>query len=241
MERDGPSDARALTSTTPPVELEARQLELFQELTRRQRQSGGQSRNLAAMFRGAILSLSQEDNPDRLPLAAHGLRELIEKLPRVLGAAATEKPNPLDARVREFRGIFVAGLDRTKCFRDENWAGELDPPLIDILNAAKTLVDEFRVDHPERPLRAARTLRTLARGADPLPGTYEERMAKQLIDLEKYFIGVSHHDFETTPIELQRRLNSLTDLLLDYMRPQSIEAMRSLDELISEAEHASDA
>lgn len=39
---------------------------------------------MAKMYFGAVLVLRQIGNPDRLALAAHGLRELMEKMPRFL-------------------------------------------------------------------------------------------------------------------------------------------------------------
>ena len=41
--------------------------------------------DFATMYRGALLVLQQTDNPLRLVLAAHGIRELMEKSPESFG------------------------------------------------------------------------------------------------------------------------------------------------------------
>lgn len=49
---------------------------------------------LGHMYLGALDVLQHSANPDRLSLAAHGVRELIEKLPRFLDLPATENRGP---------------------------------------------------------------------------------------------------------------------------------------------------
>lgn len=60
------------------------------ELTRRQKEiyellkaQVSDKYNLASMYLGAIYAIKNTYNPDRLSQAAHSLRELLEKLPRV--------------------------------------------------------------------------------------------------------------------------------------------------------------
>lgn len=238
-------DRTASTPVARGFEFTGAQLELYEELDRRQRLSGRGETRLAHMYHGALLALTQVDNPDRSSLAAHSVRELIEKLPRYLITPVSEElrvseDRPLHQRVREFGVLLRSRSVASMCRTEDGWSGEIDGPAAEILQSAERLVEEFAEDHPDRATQAGRTLRALARGAEPLPETYEDQLARTLYELEGYFLQVSHHRFAPSSDEMEDRLRRLTDLLLDFVRPRSVAAMEQLDALISEAERGTD-
>jgi hypothetical protein len=55
--------------------MSVQQLALYEAL-------GERAEELARMYIGALIVLANPDNPDRLPQAAHSLRELMEKIPK---------------------------------------------------------------------------------------------------------------------------------------------------------------
>jgi hypothetical protein len=73
---DDEVEAAATTEGGQLVQFIDRQLKIVGALSER-----GGAFDFAAMFRGAIMARSQEDNPLHFILAAHGIRELMEKLP----------------------------------------------------------------------------------------------------------------------------------------------------------------
>lgn len=101
-----------------PLQLSQRQLEVVQALQSRETEKY----RLSHWYEGALYALDNHYNPDRIPQAAHSLRELIEKLPRVVlesdwfekrgrpsrreqGQLVMEEADPLseqmDARIQE--------------------------------------------------------------------------------------------------------------------------------------------
>jgi len=68
--------AATTTEGKQPVQFTDRQLKIIGALSER-----GGTFDYSAMFRGAIMARSNEDNPLNFVLAAHGIRELMEKLP----------------------------------------------------------------------------------------------------------------------------------------------------------------
>ena len=67
------------------LQLSAQQRALYEALAE-------QDKRLAGIYLGSLLVLSQLENPDSLALAAHSLRELMEKLPKYRDLPAAKKP-----------------------------------------------------------------------------------------------------------------------------------------------------
>ena len=104
-----------------PLQLSQRQLGVIQALQSRETEKY----RLSHWYQGALYALDDYYNPDRIPQAAHSLRELMEKLPRVVlesdwfenrgrptrreqGQLVMEETDPLskqlDARIQEAKG-----------------------------------------------------------------------------------------------------------------------------------------
>ena len=56
------------------------------------------------MYLGALMVFDQGGNPDRLALAAHSFRELMEKLPRYIDVPAESSPS--SAKLEGLRECF---------------------------------------------------------------------------------------------------------------------------------------
>lgn len=59
------------------------------------------SSELGSIYIGALMTLERRDNPDRLAQAAHGLRELMEKLPKYLDLPIQNRSPSLKEKVRD--------------------------------------------------------------------------------------------------------------------------------------------
>ncbi len=92
-------------------------------------------RGLGSMYLGAIMVLSYGANPDCLPLAAHGIRELMEKLPRRFNVPMIAQAEKLMDKVRELERSWNDALGKTKSHCGQSWAGAVDPPLAKFLDA----------------------------------------------------------------------------------------------------------
>lgn len=129
---------------------------------------------LARMYLGALLALRQTENPDRLALAVHDMRELMEKLARhnnndtegdgqLVTTTMMQQARMLDAE-------WCTTAQRSKCHQGGRWEGEIDDPLRKGLGAVRRFLDWvdamrrgpselYSVQHPmnSQPSRSDRT------------------------------------------------------------------------------------
>src|SRR5438105_2713154 len=109
-----------------PLELDPRQRELHAALHRKEP-------TLASMYAGGLLVMRQGPNPERLVLAAHSFRELMEKLPPSFDVPDPRGPRDLGSEVKNLRAKWDAMMGKTKCREEAVWCGELDGPLRGVL------------------------------------------------------------------------------------------------------------
>jgi len=191
---------------------------------------------LGIMYLGGLMTLGQVNNPDRLAQAAHGLRELMEKLAKYIDVPTVNKPPSLKERVRvlaERREIAI----RNSGNRDgSKWLGEIDGHLQRFLSASDEFFDQFASDYVTRRRQTAEILRGLDPSATPLPEQLEELNIAKWRQCNDYFQGVSHHTRATVEDEFAMHLSELETLLLDRLAPHTSEDFAIIDELIREGE-----
>lgn len=195
---------------------------------------------LAVMYLAAIVEIRGE-NPDRLVLAAHALRELMEKTPKYIAApvpedAAKQKgTTSLKEKVRALERTWAAAKRSTKLAQDP-WSGELDQAMCGFF---AELDDFFRHVNEEKPTRAAED-RAALRKLDPtslgLPEDLEAARVGEWQDCRDYFEGVSHHNPRRSPAEFETWLGRLERLLLALLIPRTFETFAQLDAIIQEGE-----
>jgi hypothetical protein len=87
------------------------------------------------MYAGGALHVLQSSNPDRTALAAHGIRELIEKLPDHIDVASAvtgdalkqpKRPPSLTVQVRELEQQWKPCSRPTSRHGDSRWRPEAD-------------------------------------------------------------------------------------------------------------------
>ena len=82
-------------------------------------------RRLAFMYYGALVVFGHNDNPDRLALAAHGLRELMEKLPRYLDLPTEQQPKTIE-KMWTLHKKWDRTVKKSKCHDNGKWNGQID-------------------------------------------------------------------------------------------------------------------
>jgi hypothetical protein len=184
---------------------------------------------LADMYVGARTVLGHLSNPDRLSLAAHGLRELMEKLPR-----------HLDVPVEVSKGPGLNSLSRDLVDAWRKWGprsskddGSLRNPA-KVFAALETFCVAVEADLPTRKEQAAAALRGLDLHPVKLPPSIESLHVSQWRDLEGFFQGVSHHTHVSTPDEFAQYLGALERFLLDRLRPRTFDDLAAIDALLAE-------
>jgi hypothetical protein len=81
----------------------------------------------ARWFAAALRVLSDKDNPDAVALAAHDLREILEKLPR------ESNERSLKEVTKDLLGTWRSMTATTKALQSGAWTGSIDAPLAGFL------------------------------------------------------------------------------------------------------------
>ena len=119
---------------------------------------------------GDVLRRSIRLETDRMALAAHGLRELMEKLPRFHDLPKETKPTAMTAMVRVLTASWGNAVGKSNCHSNGIWSGEIDRALERFLKKAQEFFGWIEKERPTRKQAAARILRNLIhyQGRSPL-------------------------------------------------------------------------
>lgn len=221
---DAVSDEPSIQGGSPaksmavPLVLQGHQRALFEVLQHR-------DGSPAAMYLGALHVLAEEGNPDRLALAAHGIRELIEKLPKYF-----DLPVPTQARMGDKVAVLQAEWKKVRPKMERG--GPFPTTLWDKLEEFFLWLES---DRPAWRAKVAQLLRSLDPAGRPLPAPIEKLRVQQWLECNEFFVNSSHHR-ECTQDEFMAWLDFLERFLLDLVRPRTFDNADKLDALILEGE-----
>jgi hypothetical protein len=188
------------------------------------------------MYLGAVTALSHTDNPDHLAQSAHSVRELMEKIPAFLDIQMRAHQESLGSRVRELEDRWQTTIERSTCYDDGSWSGEIDRPLLKLLETLQQFFDWFGEHHPRRRIEVATILRRLNGSGHTLPTPLEDLEVQRWMRIRDYFLAVAHHGKQVTQDEFERWLDALEMFLLDRMRPRTFADFDAIDDIIKEGE-----
>lgn len=211
-----------------PLLLSSRQLAVHRALLET-------SQDAATMYLGAVHVIGS-DNPDRSSLASHAMRELLDKLPGVMGVDAG-RDFSLKGRVGDLRSDWKRAIRNSSCTQDgSSWTGTIDNALVRLLRrVARFFEDEgsARVPNKEKA-------RTFIRQTDPLgwalPPSVENSRVAVWDQCKGYFSAVSHHDPKMDASEVPAYMALVEDFLLDHLRPSTTSDQATILSIIVEAE-----
>jgi hypothetical protein len=202
-----------------------------------------QSDRLGRIYIGAILVLKQHTNPDRLALAAHNFRELLEKLPlyfeklpvsREGGFPDSLKPPDLLPEVRKLNDAWRK-LKAPKSQTLPDATGR-EQDVRSYLRASETFFGRFEKAYPTRKAKATLVLRKLDPTRLPLPPAIEDLHVEEFERHRQYFVAVCHHRQEVTSKEFEDWQSSCERFLLDRLIPRTFEDQAAIDKIIQEGE-----
>ncbi len=211
-----------------PLLLSSRQLAVHRALLET-------SQDVATKYLGAVHVIGS-DNPDRWSLAAHAMRELLDKLPGVVGVDAGGGFS-LGGRVGDLRSDWKQAIQNSTCTEDgSSWTGTIDSALGRLLRRLKKFFDDERSARMPNRERA----RTFIRQTDPLewalPRTVEDARIKVWEQCKGYFSAVSHHDPRVNAAEVSLYMARVEGFLLDHLRPSTTSDQATILSIITEAE-----
>lgn len=211
-------------------------LALLQELTDRQgtlfRALERLNPRLARMYLGALRVLGDEANPEAVPLAAHDLRELMEKLPWSLDVPIRASVGEVGSRVGNLRRLWERTVRTSACYNSGQWQGPIDSPLRRLLNELNRFFTWLSSNYRPRRDEATLALRQLD---GRIPDQLERRKVETWMDLFDFFCDVAHHRVDPSREEFSRRLDELEQFLLDRLQPRTFADFDEIDKLLEEA------
>lgn len=214
-----PPDVVAGSTSTP------RRRELERELRER-------SVLLASVYVSALRVLADEDNSDRIALAAHGVRELMEKIPEFLEVPTPAHHESLKPKVQELLEHWTSMVRKTKCWAMDAWTGEIDGHLGGFLKRLPAFFEWFAAHNPLRRAEARKLLQRLNVGGIEVAVPLEEQNVGLWMDLKGYFANTAHHRGGMNPDEFTGNLLRLESFLSDRLLPRTFEDFAEIDEIV---------
>lgn len=193
------------------------------------------SPRLERIYAGFLAVYYQDDNPERFPLSAHCMRELLAKCPALIG----EEWFPQGVTMG---GKLVPVIEANQALRQ---AGYTDGVALDaVAGQVRNLlnvIDEFlrwnKENRPKNDVKVARLLAGLAGPGQPLPVDVARAEVERWNQANKYFNDVAHHNRDTNEAELLHHATFIETLLRLRLQPEAVRDHNEIDALIAEAEH----
>lgn len=191
---------------------------------------------LVATYQAVAYLTTAEGLPDQLSLAAHAMRELMDRLPIAFDLPIENKDNLLN-RIDALRRSLERAEETSGCRTTDGWSGEIDGPLEHVLNVAREVVTSRKEYWPSRREVAVSLMNELEPTLGRRPPSLVKREARLWSELRHYFEQVSHHHYvidgvETTQEDLRTRVQALEGLLLDKLRPTTTQDLDEIDMLM---------
>jgi hypothetical protein len=194
-----------------------------------------ESPNLLTMYLGALHVLQQPDNPDRLALAAHNFRELMNRILRVR-ADVHEMTISLTPEVINLSTDWAKAVKATSCLDgNDTWRGEIDKHLGRFLQRAALFFKWFEEHRPRRKKEIASVLQKLDPHGLPLPAILEKLNVDTWEAIHDFFVAVAHHG-AVDEGEFPNWQYACERFLLERLQPPTFEHHAELDELIQKGE-----
>ena len=168
---------------------------------------------LSKWYHGALYALDNPYNPDRISQAAQSLRELLEKLPRVIQGGDVQA-SKID--FAEMRRSMYERILRDKKRHPEGWKNEkIDGHLDKTLRKIETYLE--RNQQPTRRQQIQKAVATI----DPMVNRLDSKIQKTkrdlLLDLWERLEDFAHHSSKRNEEEFTTCLEELVPRQINYV------------------------
>lgn len=188
--------------------------------------------DIAVSYQAAVAILNDKVLPDRLSLAAHALRELMEKLPNEDSAVDTGAD--LNTKVIALQEPWADALAEESGRGGDPWTNGIGAVLRAFLVAVGAFFSGRDAIAAGRRQQAVAFLNRLDVAPIPLPQDVQQRNAKQWMGLRQYFNNVAHHRFPPSDAEFSERVTQLEAFLYARLVPQPTADFAAIDALLQE-------
>jgi hypothetical protein len=196
----------------------------------------GKDTELADMYLGALIVLKQGNNPDRFSHSAHGIRELMEKLPRFYDVEIKEQTTTLKSKVHELRQAcqpLIEKIDKCNLDKPEE---KSDGFLNKIKVTLEAFFSWFEKHHPTRKAEIAKTLQKIDGVGRAMPQPLEKLNVQYWDEMRDYFQAIAHHRKKPTEKDYRQWMDAFERFLLDRLYPRTFADFDELDKLIQKGE-----
>jgi hypothetical protein len=209
--------------------LSGRQMALYRAL-------GKKDPQLGAMYLGAISVLKNVANADRFAQAAHSLRELLEKLPRILDMPIQAKSPGMMDKIRPIEKLWIEMKVKSEGSKPNPGSAVIDKSLQNFLLKIDAFFIWLGSDRQTRKQQAANVVRRLDPLKKTLPKTIESLHVEEWERYRDHFVGVSHHQIVEEFEEFMKWVDGVESYLLDRLVPRTFDDFTRLDKIIGEGE-----
>ena len=189
---------------------------------------------LSKWYLGALYTLDNPYNPDRISQAAQSLRELLEKLPRVVQGSDVQGGGSGFAEMR--RSMYERIL-RDKKRHPEGWKDEkIDGHLDKTLRKIETYLE--RNQQPTRRQQIQKAVATLDPMVNRLDSKIQETKRNQLLNLWQRLEHFAHHNSKPDEEEFRKFLGELEKTVFDLLAPITAQDQREIQAILSRSDRS---
>ncbi len=181
--------------------------------------------------------LADDKNPCRYELAAHSIREVMEKCPLLAGAAPFGSGDSISNRLKKVR-IAYAVATRGHEIGEGSASDARDSASLALVRELDAFFEWQDENRPQARKRIAQTLAALSGPVLALPTDIAEGEVNGWMEADDYLKKAAHHgDDNINQQEFLRHVNFVERVLLRRLQPRAAEQRDALDALIREAEN----
>jgi hypothetical protein len=190
---------------------------------------------LERIYGGFLTVYYQEDNPERFPLSAHCMRELLAKCPSLIG----EEWFPQGVKMgTKLKPVIEANQALKKAgYTDGAALDAMAGQVRDLLNAVDEFLQWNEENRPKSDAKIARLLAGLSGPGQPIAVDVARAEVRKWKKANDYFNGVAHHNHDTNEAEFLPHATFVETLLRLRLQPEAVQDHDEIDALIAEAEH----
>jgi hypothetical protein len=179
---------------------------------------------------GAIATLRNVFNPDRVAQAAHSLRELLEKIPRAL---KTEESGVTGDRLKKKREAVRAAFVAVKAKFSDGWQDKvITQGLQDVLQGMEQYFD--LCDRPDRRDQVFAGLTRLDPMLQTLPMQLRQDKRQRYFELWIRLEGFAHHGGKKNEDDFTACVVDVENLVFDLMAPITADDQSLLSDILGE-------
>ena len=183
---------------------------------------------LSQWYLGALCALDNHYNPDRIAQAAHSLRELLEKLPRVVQGSDVQGPPDFKGMRRNINNRIFKDKERyPEGWKNKKIDGRLDKTLRKIENYFE------RNQQPTRDEQMQQAVATIDPMDNSLDSRVREKKRNQLYRLWKNLEGFTHHKSNPDVVEFSNCLKELEHTIFDLLAPITAQDQTEIQTILS--------